>query len=395
MSSFKKLKSSDVSLIPYTANKQWNLDFCSYPSDDSYITIYKGTNLTSSFNPDTEPVTENQYERLVYDSINHLFYQSYSGSLLNTSSLANSLFYESASQQRPTNSYFNYNEDAALIKNYPSGSNEGIRVLAVNQNIFGSQILPYNFQLSSSIYNIIDDGRGNLFDINPSFQNNNYVLIDYIDNDYFISEISNSIHIGNIFYSHGLAIITNQDYQNIFPLPPLAINNEYTFISGDLDKTFTPLNNDITRSGTLIPSSIILSGSQSSYFNINSLGTGSITTDLPGVYEVYYTVEANLNNECNNLISNKSRIRVNIILDCELEGSAIYIAPPTTTSTTTTTTTVEPTTTTSTTTTTTTSSPSDCNLSGGTATYITPITTTTTAPPLDCNLNGGTATYIS
>jgi hypothetical protein len=36
-------------------------------------------------------------------------------------------------------------------------------------------------------------------------------------------------HVGNIFYAHGLAVITNQDYQSIFPLPPVAINNIVTF----------------------------------------------------------------------------------------------------------------------------------------------------------------------
>ena len=74
MASFKRLKRSDVISVPYVANKNWVFNYCPYPENDQYITIYKGTNLTSSFNPDTEPVTENQYERLVYDSINHLHY---------------------------------------------------------------------------------------------------------------------------------------------------------------------------------------------------------------------------------------------------------------------------------------------------------------------------------
>jgi hypothetical protein len=206
MSSFKKLKSSDVTLSPYVANKQWSLDICAYPEDDSYFTIYKGTKLTSSFDPYNDPVTEGQYEGLIYDSINHIFYQSYSGSLLNTHSLASSLFYESASEQRRTESYFIYNENPAFISNFPSGSNDGIRVLIVNQNIFGSQILPYHFNLSSSVYNIIDDGRGNIYDT-----------------------LNSNTHIGNIFYSHGISVITNPDYQLMFPLPPLANNDYYIY----------------------------------------------------------------------------------------------------------------------------------------------------------------------
>jgi len=267
MSSFKKLSSSDVTVVPYVANKQWDLDFCAYPTDESYITIYKGTKLTSSFNPDTDPqnipqfadpVTEGQYERLVYDSMNHLFYQSYSGSLLNTSSLANSLFYESASQQRRTQSYFNYNENPALIKNFPSGANEGIRVIAVNQNIFGSQVLPYHFRISSSAYDVIDDGKGNLYDIVGYFTSS-YVLSDYVSGGYFYDILQGSIHIGNIFYSQGLGIITNQDYQLMFPLPPLTRNDYYTFRLSDTEKAMYPLTNDEARSGgTLLTSSITL-----------------------------------------------------------------------------------------------------------------------------------------
>jgi hypothetical protein len=325
MSSFKKLKSSDVTLSPYIANKQWSVDQC-YPSSGSYFTIYKGTNLTSSFDTWTDPVTEGQYERLIYDSINHLFYQSYNGETLNTQSLSVSLFYESASSQRPTNSYFVYNENPAFVENYPSGANDGIRVLAINQDIYGSQILPYNFKLSSSAYYVKDDGYGNLYDI-----------------------ASGSVHIGNIFYPQGISVITNPDYQLMFPLPPLANNDYYIYKLSDINKLIYPLSNDIARSGTLITSSIILSGSQasgttnilgfnppfkSSYFNINLNGTGSVTASAVGTYEVYYTVEANLNNGCSNLISNKAKILVDITdPDCGFTFTAVETIAPTPTTT--------------------------------------------------------------
>jgi len=356
MSSFKKLKSSDVTLSPYIANKQWSVNQC-YPSSGSYFTIYKGTNLTSSFNSFTDPVTEEQYERLVYDSINHLFYQSYNGDTLNTQSLSVSLFYESSSEQRPTNSYFVYNENPAFITNYPSGANAGIRVLTINQDIYGSQILPYNFKLSSSAYYVKDDGNGNLYDI-----------------------ASEPVHIGNVFYPQGISVITNPDYQLMFPLPPLANNDYYIYKLSDPDKPIYPLDNDIARSGVLDPSTIILSGSQSSNFNINLNGTGSVTASAIGAYEVYYTVEADLNNGCDNLISNKAKILVNIISDDIPLTTTTTSAPTTTTTTapTTTTTTATPTTTTTAapTTTTTTATPTTT-----TTTTEVPTTTTTTASP--------------
>ena len=119
-----------------------------------------------------------------------MFYQTYSGSL-NTSSLANSLYYESASQQRPTSSYFIYNNNDRLIKNFPTASNSIIRVISVNQNVYGNKVLPNTFALTSSAYDVKDDGYGNLYD--------------------------GTTHIGNIFYAHGIAVITNQDYKQMFP----------------------------------------------------------------------------------------------------------------------------------------------------------------------------------
>jgi hypothetical protein len=193
MSSFKKLIKSDVSVVTYYANKQWTLAYSCYPTSSEYLTIFKGTNVTTSFSSGSDLKNEGHYERLIYTQINHMFYQSYTGSL-NTSSLASSIYYESASQQRPTASYFVYNDKDNLIKYFPTGANQSIRVIAINQPIYGNKILPNTFQVSSSKYNIQDDGLGNLYNYSGS-----------------------TTHVGNIFYAHGLAIITNQDYQLMFP----------------------------------------------------------------------------------------------------------------------------------------------------------------------------------
>ena len=304
MSSFKQINKSDVTHVPYTANKQWDSTVTSYPSSGSYITIYKGTRLTGIFNPITDPVTEGQYERLVYNQINHMFYQNFSGSLLNTSSLANSIFYESASTTYATASQFKYDENPKLIKRIPTGSNQGIRVLAINQDVYGSKVLPYNFVLSSSAYYITDDGNGNLYD-------------------------QGTVHIGNIFYPQGIAVVTTQSYQNMFALPPLAVSNIYTFKASDLIKTGSTsiLANDLVRSGSFITGStptgsIRLSGSADQLSTITilsgSLKPSMISGSTPqsffqqGTYDVYYTVDKALGNGTV-ITSNKALIRFNII----------------------------------------------------------------------------------
>jgi hypothetical protein len=350
MSSFKKLSKSDVTVVPYHANKQWSLAYCPYPTSSDYLTIYKGTNVTGSFSLDDDPVTENQYERLVYSQINQLFYQDYTASL-DTSSLMFTLNnYESASQQRPTSSYFIYNDNNNLVTSFPTGAMEGIRVLAVNQDIYGNKVLPNHFILSSSAYYVTDDGFGNLYDTK-----------------------STKTHIGNLFYAHGLGIITNQDYQLIFPLPPIAKNNTGYFLTTDT-KTISASLNDYARSGTLNTGSLVLSGSISGTnysWATGSKGTIILTTTVPGTYTVYYTIGADIAGSCAvSLRSNKAKV------------TAIVTEPTTTTttttSTTTTTTTVPTTTTTTSTTTSTTTAPTTTTTSTTTTTTTAPTTTTTT-----------------
>jgi hypothetical protein len=364
MSSFKKLSKSDVTVVPYSANKQWTLPYCPYPTSSDYLTIYKGTNVTGSFSLD-EDVTEGQYERLVYSQINQLFYQDYTASL-DTSSLMFTLNnYESASQQRPTSSYFIYNDNKNLVTSFPTGAMEGIRVLAVNQDIYGNKVLPNHFILSSSAYYVTDDGFGNLYDTK-----------------------STKTHIGNLFYAHGLGVITNQDYQLMFPLTPIAKNNSGSFLTTDSPKTISASLNDYARSGTLNTSSLVLSGSTSGInysWATGSNGTIVLTTTVAGTYTVYYTIGADIAGSCAvQLRSNKAKV------------TAIVTEPntttTTTTSTTTTTTTEAPTTTTTTTTSTTTSTTTVAPTTTTTTSTTTSTTTTACVNKVATSLYGGVDT---
>ena len=291
MSSFKQLSKADVTSVSYAANKQWTLPFVCPSISNDYFNVYKGTFITGTFSPDsyaTDPITNGQYERLIYDSINHLFYQKFSGSLDTGSLMFNVDTYQSASQQRPTGSYFNYNTNPLLIKNFPTGAGAGIRVLAVNQDIYGSKILPNSFNLSSSAYNIFDDGYGNLYG-------------------------SGSTHVGNVFYAQGLAIITNPDYQNMFPLPPIAVNDVATYLTSNTSvKIINILANDVSRSCALDTGSVILSGSNSQYYTVNANGTITLNVSSSGNYDVYYTVNSLCGNGCS-LTSNKAKVTVNVI----------------------------------------------------------------------------------
>jgi hypothetical protein len=243
MSSFKKLSKSDVTVVPYYANKQWSF---SRSTSTTYSSIYKGTNVPGTFSTSSDPITAGQYERLVYNSINHLFYQTYTGSL-DTSSLARSLNnYESASQQRPTSSYFIYNDNDNFVNNYPTGANQTIQVLAINQDVYGNKVLPNSVLLTGTSINIIDDGFGNLY--------NTY---------------STKTHVGNLFYAHGMFVITNQSYQSLFTNTfTLYFANEHTIYENEVRCLVKESDYNLTYNPTVV------SGSYASG-SIKNFATGS------------------------------------------------------------------------------------------------------------------------
>ena len=306
MASFKRLKRSDVISVPYVANKNWVFNYCPYPIGDEYIKILKGTNVTGSFSLDSDPVTEGQYERLIYSQINHLFYQNFTSSL-NTSSLATSLYYESQSTNRLTGSYFDYNENSSLIKNFPTESNAGIRVLSISKNLYGQQIQPYQFELSSSAYYIKDDGIGNLIDLKNS-----------------------SSFVGNIFYSHGISVITNPDYQSMFPLPPLSKNILLSFPTTSSSKDINLMSYVDGRGGQILTGSIILSNSSS--FSISGSGFIICNESSSGTFTTLYTVSSSFtgSTSCSGsrLVSNQSTITVNLFTPAYIPPTPTPTATP-------------------------------------------------------------------
>jgi len=185
MSSFKQLHTSDLTVFPYTVNKSWGFSYDQTPND-SFVTYYIGNN--SVFNINGNKTTNNEFKSSIYSLVNQLYYQAFTSSI-NTQSLSNSNYYESASSQHATSSYFDYG-----FRNYfPSQSGDNIGLISINSKIYGNNILPYSFIISSSTFNLVDDGKGNLIDT-----------------------LNSSTHIGNIFYSQGMCVITNALYTSSF-----------------------------------------------------------------------------------------------------------------------------------------------------------------------------------
>lgn len=170
------LNAADVSSTPIKVKY-----FASYPTSsfsDNGIVLLTGSNISNSFYLSSSQVAEMNNYRLV----KQLYYQNYlNGSLLGSASFFDPWWQSTAA----------VGTGDATVYQLPTASNEPILILSISPSTFGEQISRGTFAISASdsSYYIVDDGNGNLVD-----------------------SLANNEHVGNIFYSQGIAVITNQDY---------------------------------------------------------------------------------------------------------------------------------------------------------------------------------------
>lgn len=160
---------SDISTYPikiiYTAS------YSSSSLSNYGITINKGVN---------SPYSISGSYSLNYKLAKQLYYNQYlTGSLLISSSAWNDNLQSTAASGTFDDDY----------RYFPTESNSNITIVTIPTSIFGEKISCKSFKISSSTYNIIDDGNGNLID-----------------------SIASNTHVGNILYAQGMILITNLGY---------------------------------------------------------------------------------------------------------------------------------------------------------------------------------------
>ena len=260
-------------------------------------------------------------ETLNYRSVRQLYYaNTLTGSYLTTtSSFDVSLQSNAASGTLDADNRY-----------FPTESNSQVRILSIPRGVYGQQISRHAFLMTSSQYSIADDGNGNLIDTryNQPYVNYGYFLPDPQDNTSYVFNGTDIIHVGNILYAQGMVIITNPNYLNIFPYPPIARNDYATFLSTTTPKTTTSiLANDSSGSGTFITSSISLFSGSVGLFTNNLDGTVTLNTTTPGTYTTYYTVKTQLPDPCT-LTSNSASINITVNPVC---GFNVTLTPAPTT----------------------------------------------------------------
>jgi len=195
MGAYKQFLSSDVIITPFEVNKNFTFNgAAALISSNVGIDRYLGKNQNYTlFNTssDTTGQITTQYQTLVYNSIKQLYYSNTLGNSVYfneplTASLVPGKDAAGNVYVGPTSSrgrYFNYPQTTLTFKKtFPTESSARIGVISIPAGLFGNYILPNSFYVSSSTGVLTDDGEGNL--------------------------LYNGGFCGNIFYYHGIAVLT-------------------------------------------------------------------------------------------------------------------------------------------------------------------------------------------
>ena len=226
MSAFKKLKSTDAFVTTYVAKKSWNITGSALGSYNiqafgarSSSVVAEEVNSLFDYGPsDSDISNQGTYnQKLLYRSLNQLYYKNYN--------YANGLLIEPYLYNLATGS------TSVPISNYSASKffdnyEQSYFAKSGEENTSGSRYLRSN----ACIYSIPRDITGihiepNSFKLTPSSSGATYYggQIPIIDDGEGILKVSQSTsltNVGNIFYSHGIAVLTDNVIANAYRFRP-------------------------------------------------------------------------------------------------------------------------------------------------------------------------------
>jgi len=213
MAAFKQFNSQDIIVSPLEVNKSFTFKGDSELSaSNADVNRFLGVNynFTASNNNETGFNSGSLIlsQSSVYDSVKELYYSNYltqsfgddaitASVLLGADRAGDVLIGPNGSNGR----YVNYLQSTLTQSRYfPTGSSEQVLVFSIPSKLFGDYIQPESFVLNlnndsnnwTTTAEITDDGNGNL--------------------------ISGSVICGQIFYPHGIAVLTQQEWDTTLQL---------------------------------------------------------------------------------------------------------------------------------------------------------------------------------
>jgi len=337
---YKKLNPADIKSVPYTANKQYEYDSSSYSDNNiqTYIGEYIPITTDQPFDPVNDNLTTDQnYRRLIFESVRHLYYQNYiTASSVDQTPEGEGLEYPlNVNNFWHSSSFDNYLQNTLASGSFPNYRNfpyfqsqefdyddEGnalygtaiyfiensakIRVISIPKDKYGEGIKPTTFAISGSDYFIADDGQGNLFDFIKVIAKYGDVFYSAAPAYYAGKADGLVIPVGNIFYNHGLAVITNQDYLCFIEGNPVARNDYFTILNTQEEKILNIISQDFDDCVNIASESVSTSNITDFTFpdfSVSGSGdlviTPNLTSATPGQYKLQYTVDNTLGNTSN------------------------------------------------------------------------------------------------
>jgi len=207
MGPYKQFLASDITVTPFTVNKSFSFPYSQFAtgSDGQLVGIdrFIGQNGSWDYSNLSNNLTtgdlSTQYQVLVYNSIKQLYYSNFLTSSTGDNVSQPDVFIGS----NPSGDVLIGNVNSPIYDNFlqstlvpdRSWSTGSIAVISVPSKIYGDYIVPNSFKYSAPTLDntlIYDDGQGNLI---------------------ISSSVYGIVGKGNIIYTHGLAILTNNELE--------------------------------------------------------------------------------------------------------------------------------------------------------------------------------------
>ena len=197
MSAWKQFTTKDVTITSFLADKGFSFNGTDFTESEVGINIFSGRNAPYSSQIDsTTGLGPTSYLSTIYSSAKQLYYSNYLSSSIGDDAVTASVIpgvtpeYDVLQGSVEAPIYDNYLQSTLLQSRYfPTGSNDHITTISIPTKLYGEKIIPTTFELEYTGSNIFtggllltDDGEGNI--------------------------ISGSDVVGQIFYSHGIAVLT-------------------------------------------------------------------------------------------------------------------------------------------------------------------------------------------
>jgi len=225
MSAFKQFTTKDVVITPFDVNKGFSFTGTAMTASDVGIEVYAGQKPTSSVFISQSAIPTGfvftQNTTGIYHSIKQLYYSNYLSSSKGDYGVSQSIVpgvtREDDRYVGPINAprYENYLQSTLTQSRFfptGSGTDGDLSVISIPTKLFGENIVPYTFETTYTSsgglgFKVVDDGDGNLI-ISSTTGSFGYGAGVYGALAYGVEGGVVGQVVGQIFYSHGIAVFT-------------------------------------------------------------------------------------------------------------------------------------------------------------------------------------------